>query len=68
MTTVKTILTAQGNLGTDVDKPRFDCGLEPNALHYGKLKSSSILVNEEHLEEIKGLRDEGFKVGDILLD
>ena len=68
VTTVKTILTAQGNLGTDGDKPRFDGGLEPNALHYGRLKSSSILVNEEHLEEIHGLRDEGFKVGDILLD
>ena len=68
VTTVKTILTAQGNLGTDGDKPRFDGGLEPNALHYGKRKSSSILVTDEHLEEIHGLRDEGFKVGDILLD
>ena len=68
VTTVKTILTAQGNLGTDGDKPRFDGGLEPNALHYGRLKSSSILVTEEHLMEIHGLRDEGFKVGDIMLD
>jgi len=68
VTAIKTALTYQGTLNMHGDKPRFDGGSEPNALHFGKIKRDSVRVTEEHLEEITGLRDEGFKVGDILLD
>lgn len=51
------------------DKPRYDGGPEPNSLHYGKAKSDdSNRVTQEHLDETPGLRDEGFKIGDIILD
>ena len=68
VTAIKTALTYQGTLNMHGDKPRFDGGSEPNALHFGKIKRDSVRVTEEHLEEITGLRDEGFRVGDILLD
>lgn len=68
VTAVKTTLTFQGALSMLGDKPRFDGGPEPNSLHYGKSKGNQSLVTEEHLEDIPGLRDEGFQEGDILLD
>ena len=66
VTAIKTALTYQGTLNMHGDKPRFDGGSEPNALHFGKAKRDTVRVTEEHLEEITGLRDEGFRVGDIL--
>ena len=52
VTAIKTALTYQGTLNMHGDKPRFDGGSEPNALHFGKIKRDSVRVTEEHLEEI----------------
>ena len=68
VTTVKTVLTMQGTLNMHGDKPRYDGGPYPLSDHYGRAKSDdSNIVTQELLDAIPALRDEGFRVGDIML-